>query len=98
MRETENTDDGNRWEWLKRGKLKRETESLVCVAQKQALRVNFIKYSIDKANYTPLCRFYNEKTERITHIVSAYSIFAESQYRKRHDKVGTYMHWLLCKK
>ena len=26
------------------------------------------------------------------------SILAKSQYRKRHDKIGTYVHQLLCKK
>ena len=72
--------------------------NLLCTAQEQALRVHAIKYSIDKANDTPLCRLCNEKTESITHIVSACSILAKRQYRKRHDKVGTYMHWLLCKK
>ena len=30
--------------------------------------------------------------------MSAYSILAKRQYRKQHDKVGTYMHWLPCKK
>ena len=30
--------------------------------------------------------------------MSAYSILAKRQYRKHHDKVGTYMHWLPCKK
>ena len=32
LKETESSDDGNRWEWLKRGELKRETESLLCAA------------------------------------------------------------------
>ena len=98
MRETESTDDGDRWEWLKWGELKRETESLLCTAQEQALRVNAIKYLIDKASDTLLCRLCNEKTESITHIVSACSVLAKCQYRKRHDKVGTYVHWWLCKK
>ena len=93
MRETESTDDGNRWEWLKRGELKREIGSLLCAAQEQALRVNVIKYLNDKTNDTLLCRLYNEKT----HTVSACSTLAKSQYRKRHNKVGTYVHWLLCK-
>ena len=30
--------------------------------------------------------------------MNACSILAKSQYRKRHDKVGSYVHWLLCKK
>ena len=33
LRETESTDDGNRWEGLKRDELKRETEILLCAAQ-----------------------------------------------------------------
>ena len=70
----------------------------MCAAQEQTLRLNAIKYSIDKTSDTPLCRRCNEKKEGITHIVSAYSILAKSQYRKRHDKVETYVHWLLCKK
>ena len=30
-------DDGNRWEWLKRGGCNRETEILLCAAKEQAL-------------------------------------------------------------
>ena len=86
MREKEGTDERNRCEWLKRGKLKRETESTLCAAQEQALQVNAIKYSINKTSDTPLCRLCNEKTESITHIMSACSIFAKSQYTELHDK------------
>ena len=44
-----------------------------------------------------LCELMSSN-KSITNIVSACSILAKSQYRKRHDKVGTYVHWLLCKK
>ena len=71
-------DDGNRWEWPKRGKLKCKTESLWCAAQEQVLRVNAIKYSIDKTSDTPLCRLCHEMTESITFIVKACSTFAKS--------------------
>ena len=98
MRETESTDDVNRWEWLKREELKPEIESLLCAAQEQALRVNAIKYSFDKTYYPPLCGLCNEKTESITHIASVCSILAKSQDRKHHDKVETYVHWFLCNK
>ena len=37
LRKTESTDDGNRWEWLKRGGCNRETEILLCAAKEQAL-------------------------------------------------------------
>ena len=38
---------------LKRGELKRETETILCGAQEQSLRVNAI-YSIDKTSDTTL--------------------------------------------
>ena len=38
------------------------------------------------------------KRQSITNIERACSILAINQYKKRHDKVGTYVHWLLCKK
>ena len=37
------------------------------------------------------------KRQSIRHIVSACSILAKTQYRKREDKVGAYVQWLLCK-
>ena len=43
LRETEGMQDQRKWQWLKGGELKRETESLICTAQEQALRTNAIK-------------------------------------------------------
>ena len=98
LKEIEGTDDGHSQEWLKRSEIKRETETLMCAALEQALRVNTIKYSIDKTSDTPLCRPCNEKTESIAHIVRACSIQAKNQYRKCNDKVGAYVYQSLCKK
>ena len=36
------------WTWLRRGNLKRETESLLIAAQNNAIRTNYIKAKIDK--------------------------------------------------
>ena len=96
MRETRST-DGNRWQWLKRGELKRETESLLCQLKNRLCELmpsntQFIRQAILHYEDSVM------KRQSITHIVSACSILAKSQYRKRHDKVGTYVHWLLCKK
>ena len=38
------------------------------------------------------------KRQSIKHNASACSILVKIQYRKRHDMVGTYVQWLLCKK
>ena len=37
MRETVGMQDQRRWQWLKAGDLKLETESLICAAQEQTL-------------------------------------------------------------
>ena len=71
---------------------------MICAAQEQALRTNSVAYSIDKTSTTPLCRLCKEETGSVTHIVSACSNLAKNQYRKRHDKLGKKIHWLLCKK
>ena len=97
-REIEEHANRSRWEWLERGELKRGTESLICAAQEQALRTNSVAHIIDKTSTTPLCRICKEKTESVTHIVSACPNLAKNQYRKRHDKLGKKIHWLLCKK
>ena len=49
-------------------------QKVFCV-KLQALRVNVIKCSTNKTSDTPLCRFCNEKTESIKHIVNACTIF-----------------------
>ena len=50
LRETEEHENRSRWEWLKGGELKRGTESLICAAQKQALRTKSVAHSIDKTS------------------------------------------------
>ena len=79
-------------------KLKRETESLLCAAQEQAIRTNSVKYSIDKTSGTPRFRLCKENVESVTLIISPWPNLAKKQYRKRHDKVAKKIYWLLCKK
>ena len=55
------------WDWLKNGRMKRETESLVCAAQDQALHTNAIKSKIYKENISPLCRLCNKHSETVMH-------------------------------
>ena len=46
-RETsDDIDKEKRWLWLKNSDLKAETEALICAAQEQALRTNYIKFNI----------------------------------------------------
>ena len=43
------------WQWLSKSDLKIETKALLCVAQKQIIRTNYIKHHIDKTSESPLC-------------------------------------------
>ena len=38
------------WTWLRKGNLKRETESLIIAAQNNALRTNYIKAKLIRRN------------------------------------------------
>ena len=48
VRQTKEVGNQDRWQWLRNGTLKRETESLIFAAQEQAIRTNVIKGKIDK--------------------------------------------------
>ena len=41
------TDKDKPWAWLKKGNLKPETGAIICAAQEQAFRTNYIKHKID---------------------------------------------------
>ena len=94
--QTEKIKTPNSWMWLTRGDLKRETESLLIAAHDQALATNSIKKSIYKTTDSDMCRLCGVRVESVTHIVSACGKLAQGEYKKRHDKVCTYLHWHLC--
>ena len=98
VREIECDNKSKKWEWLRKGELKRETESFLCIAHEQAIRTNSVNNSIDKTSEIPRCRLCNKNIESVTHIISPCPNLAKNQYRKRHDKVPKKAHWLLCKK
>ena len=53
--QTEEAENQDRWQWLRNGTLKRETESLIFAAQEQAIRTNVIKGKIDKSQEQTKC-------------------------------------------
>ena len=57
------------WIWLRKGNLKRETESLQIAAQDNAIRTNHIKARIDKTQQNGKCWLYGNRDERINHII-----------------------------
>ena len=46
------------WQWLSKSDLKIGTEALLCAAQEQAIRTNYVKYQIDKTSESAPCVDY----------------------------------------
>ena len=91
-------DCDNTLNWLTNGELKKETECFIMAAQDQALLTNTIKTKIDKTVNGSKCRLCLEKEETVDHLVSACSKIAQTDYKERHNKVASMLHWNLCKK
>ena len=86
------------WTWLRKGNLKRETESLLIAAEDNAIMTNHIKARIDKTQQNSKCRLCGDRDETINHIISECSKLAQNDYKARHDWVGKVTHWEMCKK
>ena len=98
MRQVDEVMGEDSWRWLRNGFLKKETEGLILAAQEQALRTNAIKHKIDKTSETPRCSLRGEADETVRHIPSRCKKLAQSEYRKRHEKVALRVHWEMCRK
>ena len=64
------------WTFLRKGNLKRETESLLITAQNNVIRINYVKARIDKTQQNSRCRLCGDRDERINHIISECSKLA----------------------
>ena len=58
------------WMWLRKGNLKRETETLLIAAQINAIRINDIKARIDKMQQNSRCWLCGDRDETINYILS----------------------------
>ena len=86
------------WLWLRKCDLNIPSEALICSAQEQAIRTNYVKYHIDKSLASPSYRMCGETGETISHIVSECSKLAQREYKRRHDNISRMVHWKLCQK
>ena len=82
LRQTEENSEKETWQWMRRGSLKRETESLIIASQDQAYRTNHRNAKIEKSTNVSMCRLCKEKEETVSHIVSECSKIAQTEYKK----------------
>ena len=76
----------------------RETESLLIVAQNNAIRTNYIKARINKTQQNSRCRLCGDRDETNNHIISEKIKLAQKEYKTRYNCVVKVIHWELCKK
>ena len=88
----------NTWIWLRKGKFKRETESLLIAPQNNSIRTNHIIARIDKTQQNSKYRLCGDRDETISHIISEFSKLAQKEYKTRQDWLGKVIHWEMCKK
>ena len=84
-------------QWLRSSGLKGETEGFILAAQDQCLLTRNYQANVLKNGANPNCRICDKALETVDHLVSGCSVLAPSEYLNRHDRVGKYIHWKLCK-
>ena len=65
------------WTWLRKGNLKRETESLLIAAQKSAIRTNNVKARINKTQENSRWRLCGDRDKTNNYIINECSKFAQ---------------------
>ena len=89
----EESDKEKGWKWLSSGDLKVCTIALICAAQTQAIRTNYIKHHADKSADSLLCRLCGKRGETIQHVLCECEKLAQREYKRRHDNVAKKVHW-----
>ena len=84
-------------QWLRGTGLKAETEGFIMAAQDQSLFTRNYQSKIAKNGADPKCRFCDQYDETIDHLVSGCSFLTSNEYKNRHDRVGQYLQWKICK-
>ena len=95
VRDMEDKDKNNTMRWMRKSDLKGCTEALICSAQEQSIRTNYIKHNTDKIGESPLCGNCGTRNETI---VSECGKLSQKEYKRRYDSVGRYVHWQFCEK
>ena len=67
-------------------------------SQDQAVKTNAIKAKIEKTFCDIKRRLCNVKEGTIDHLVSSCSKIAQTDYKERHNKIASMLHWNICRK
>ena len=83
-------------QWLRSAGLRSETEGFLLAAQDQSLPTRNYQANILKNGADSKCRFCDQYSETIDHLVSGCPVLAPTGCMARHDHDGQYLHWKIC--
>ena len=83
-------------QWLSSSRLKAETEEFIFAAQDQSLFTSNYQANIIRNGTDPKCRFCGERVDTIDYPISGCSVLTPGEYKRRHNRVGQYLHWKIC--
>lgn len=94
-----NVADARSWQWLRGGFLDKKNEGYVCAAQENVLKTRLYERTVmKKGEVDVMCRKCGKSPESVGHLVSGCSVLAQTEYRRRHDRMGLRVYWELCGK
>ena len=72
-------------------------EGIIFAAQEQVLSTNAIKAHIYKMLCSPRCRLCRTSDETIDHLISSCAFLAQREYKSRHDRIASLVHYTRAK-
>ena len=86
----ENVKGEGSWDWMKKGYLKKETESTIVAAQDQALCTRNMRENVFGENVSSFCRVCGQVEETVAHIVAECSKLARNFRNNLWHKLKTF--------
>ena len=95
--DNDDVDRATTHQWLSSSSLKGETEGFILAAQDQSISTRVYQSRILNNGADPNCRLCTQRKETVDHIASACPTFVNTEYLQRHDRVASFILWLLFK-
>ena len=86
------------WQWMRGGFVDKRTEGFVCAAQENVVPTRLYHRTVIKDGSSQECRMCGEEAESVGHLVSHCKSLRQTEFKRRHDKMGLRVYWEVCGK
>ena len=76
--------------WVSSGYVNKSTEGFIFAAQEQAIQTNWLKSRIRGGEFDNRCRVGKKFPETVAHVASGCGPLAQTEYKKRHDRMCSF--------